>query len=96
MKITALNNQSLLDISIQETGKAENYLKIAKANNISGTAKLEVGQELLIPDNLEIDSDIVRYYKANNIKPATDVDVVNSEEFKGVGEMEIGKTFRIR
>lgn len=85
MKITALNNQSLIDIAIATTGKAENFLKIAMANNLVPTAKLEAGAQLNIPDELEVDNDIVRYYDANGIQPATSI----SETIQTVLEPEL-------
>ena len=44
MQITVLNNQSLLDVALQTTGKPENYLQIAKENNL-------VPSELIAPGN---------------------------------------------
>lgn len=76
MKIIALNNQSLIDIAIAFTGKPENFLQIAMANNLVPTDELEAGTELIIPDGLEADNDIVRYYKSNGIQPAT---AINNE-----------------
>lgn len=71
MTVTVLNNQSLLDIAIQATGKAENMLKIAVANNLVPTEPIAPGAVLKIPDTVDFDQDIVRYYTANNIQPAT-------------------------
>ena len=71
MEVTVLDNQTLLDIAVQTTGKAENFLKIAMANNLVPTAPIAPGSILVIPDNVEVDEDIVRYYKANNVLPAT-------------------------
>lgn len=70
-KIQVYENQSLIDLAIATTGKPENFLKIAMANDLVPTAKLEAGTELTIPDGLEVDNDIVRYYQANGIQPAT-------------------------
>jgi hypothetical protein len=71
MTITVLNNQTLLDTAIQTTGKAENWLKIAMANDLVPTEPIAPGTVLTIPDTVEMDEDIVRYYAANNIQPAT-------------------------
>jgi hypothetical protein len=73
MKIKALNNQSLLDVSLQTTGKPENYLKIAMANNLVPSETLPAGLEIAIPDNVEIENEIKRYYNANEILPATEL-----------------------
>ena len=71
MTVTALHNQSLLDIAIQATGKAENFLKIAVANGLVPTEPITPGAVLIIPDTVAIDEDILRYYLANGIVPAT-------------------------
>lgn len=71
MTITVLNNQSLLDISIKTTGRAENFRKIAMANNLVPTEPIPPGTILTIPADIEIDQDIVRYYNVNNIVPAS-------------------------
>lgn len=76
MQITALNNQSLIDLSVQLTGKPENFLKIAMANNLVPSEPIPAGLEIVIPEGLEIDTDIVRYYEANGILPATALDEI--------------------
>ena len=95
-KITVLHNQSLLDIAIQTTGKAENRLKIAKSNNLVPTEPLIPGAVLIIPDTVIMDADIVRFYSANNVLPATGLTTVESQSFVGIGSMVIGITFKIR
>ena len=71
MTITTLNNQTLLDVAIQATGRAENWLKIAMVNNIVPTAPIAPGTVLMIPDTVDTDAAIVRYYSANGVVPAT-------------------------
>ena len=71
MTVTVLNNQTLLDIALQVSGKSENFLKIAMANDLVPTEQPTPGTILTIPDQVEVDADILRFYKANNIKPAT-------------------------
>lgn len=71
MQIITQNNQSLLDIAIQMTGKAENLLKIAVANGISPTSVIAPGTVITIPENVVIDENIFKFYSANNIVPTT-------------------------
>jgi hypothetical protein len=71
MTVTALNNQTLLDIAIQTTGKAESFIIIAMANNLVPTAPLVAGSILIIPDTVANDEEILRFYKANNVVPAS-------------------------
>lgn len=95
MEITVLHNQSILDISIMHTGTVENAFRIAKANNIPLSEKLESGTSLLIPSDVLNDRDVLNYYKSRTIQPATAL-TEESEivvEPRGIGYMEIGKTF---
>ncbi|WP_373309425.1 hypothetical protein [Capnocytophaga stomatis] len=41
------------------------------ANGISVTDDLKVGQAFEVPDNIQKDKDILGYYTAKNIQPAT-------------------------
>lgn len=71
MKITVLHNQSLLDVSLQHTGKVENAFDIAVANGISITDDLIVGGGLNVSHDTTKNNDILNYYTAKNIQPAT-------------------------
>lgn len=73
MEVTSLNNQSLLDIAIQTTGKAENRLKIAMENDLVPTEPIAPGTILTIPEGIDKDDQVVRYYEANGIFPATEL-----------------------
>lgn len=44
------NGESLIDIAMRATGIAENAILIATKNDISLTAELEPGMEILIPE----------------------------------------------
>ena len=82
MTVTVLNNQTLLDIAMQATGKAENFLKIAMANGLVPSDQPAPGTILTIPDQVEVDADILRFYKANNIKPATGLSAEETESLE--------------
>ena len=84
MKITVIANQSLLDIAIQITGKAENHLKIARYNGVVPSEPLPIGLILMLPENLEIDIDIARYYNLNKLLPATELN--NSSKLELIGK----------
>lgn len=94
MAATVLHNQSLLDIAIQATGKAENAILIAVANNISITDDLEPGTELIIPD-VPMDLDVIAYYRAKNIQPATAIKTEEINYPEGINYWEIEKNFKI-
>jgi len=78
MKIVVLNNQTLLDIAIQEYGTIESVFELAIANDLSITDELATGTILLIPEFSTLtnepiitNKEILNYYKKNKIKPAT-------------------------
>ena len=97
-KVTILNNQSLFDLSIQLTGTALNALEIAKANNIVPSVNLIAGEELIVPNTLVNEDDILRYYQANTLLPASaltqqDQDTITGCE--GIGCWAIGIDFKV-
>lgn len=70
-KIKVLHNQTLFDIAIQYFGTTQAVFDIAILNNISITENLTVGMELQLPEKDYGFNEIVKYFKSNNIKPAT-------------------------
>lgn len=99
MKVIVLNNQSLIDVAIQHTGTIENAFKIAVANGLSLTDELEPGAQLIIPADVEINNDVVSYFFAKGIQPATGLtenDLLIAQTVqRGIGYMQIGKTFKV-
>lgn len=75
--VQVLNRQSLIDIALQETGTIEAAFDIAFANGLSVTDYVP-GTVLVIPDNVVINEQILKYYKTNNIQPATFIGEVTS------------------
>lgn len=74
MQIVILHNQSLLDTCLQHTGTIESLFEVALANDISVTDDLTAGQVLsltLSEGEGTKDKDILNYYTAKNIQPAT-------------------------
>ena len=70
-EINILQGQSLIDISVQHTGIAENLYAIARANGISIHEELQPGTILLIPKT-EVYKQAVQYFIIINVsKPAT-------------------------
>lgn len=72
-----LQNQSLLDISIQEYGNLEGLFDLSTANNISITDALEAGNILNVPSIESITPDIQGYYKNKQLTPATALDAID-------------------
>lgn len=98
MTTIALHNQNLLDISIQHTGTVENCFIIAVANGLCISDDLIPGQKLIIPDDVVINNEILNYYTAKEIQPATAYPLSVGEEIEeqsGIGYMQIGSTFKV-
>jgi hypothetical protein len=70
MKIRALSNQTLYDISIQYFGTADYAVDIALLNEINISTPISNGEVLELPA-LEGKLMVLNYYQRNNIKPAT-------------------------
>lgn len=97
MEIIVLHNQSILDASIQHTGSVENCFSIAIANGISVSDVLGVGSKMEISETVN-NNDILNYYTAKKVQPATGTtDFENSQipVLKGIGYMEIERTFKV-
>lgn len=101
MQITALHNQSLLDIATQHTGSVENAFGIAVANGISLTDDLTIGSRLNIPNDLTKNNDIYNYYTAKNIQPATAIQVITAaddhlaQRQEGISAWAINHDFKV-
>lgn len=94
--VTVLNNQSILDISIQHTGSVYNAFSIAVANNMCVTDNLVLGSALTIPDTVESNNDVLNYYLLRTIEPATGItDQSIIPTGKGIGFMQMENTFKV-
>lgn len=71
MTITALHNQSLLDLALQHTGTIESVFDLAEANNLNITDDVQAGKTLVLPTEAFSNKDILAYYTAKNLQPAT-------------------------
>lgn len=97
MKTTILHHQSLLDLAIQYTGSVENAFDLALQNNRSLTDDLEAGESIqLIAYGIQQNKDILNYYTAKNIQPATAVIILPEEErLEGIGYWAISVDFKV-
>lgn len=94
---TVLHNQTILDVSIQTTGSVENCFQIAIANGKSVSDELSTGMSILEATEPKIDEDILSYFKAKKIHPATGINSgLDVPELGGIGYMRIGATFKIK
>ncbi|MGP1479310.1 MAG: hypothetical protein ACTTJI_06455 [Capnocytophaga sp.] len=71
MIITALHNQSLLDLALQHTGSIEAVFELATVNTLSITDDVQAGKTLVLPAEAFSNKDILAYYTAKNLQPAT-------------------------
>lgn len=71
MNVTALPNQTLLDIAIQEYGDLAGVFILARDNDISPTEKLTPGMTTVSVPDVVINREMQEYCKANNVSPAT-------------------------
>lgn len=71
MTITVLHNQSLLDLALQHTGTIESIFEFAEANSFNITDDVVAGKTLVLPAEAFTNKDILSYYTAKKIQPAT-------------------------
>ena len=98
MKTTILHNQSLLDLAIQHTGSVENAFAIAVANGLSLTDELVSGESLsLTAYGIQQNKDILGYYQAKRLQPATAINNQESriEKLEGIDYWVISTEFII-
>lgn len=99
MKITALHNQTLLDVAIRHCGTVEAVADIAILNNISITDDLVPGQLISLPPKDYGNQEVINYFSANKIDPATaltEEHTILTEGDSGIGFWEIGNNFIVQ
>lgn len=97
MTITVLPNQSILDISLLHTGSVKNAFKIAFNGGFSVSDDVVTGSLLVVPEQVELDKNIINYNLRRQIFPATDVitKLIEIKPLEGVGYWEIENNFEI-
>lgn len=71
MTVAALHNQSLLDLALQHTGTIESVFELAKDNALNITDDVQAGTPLYLGEGLGVRNEILNYYTAKNLQPAT-------------------------
>ena len=96
MWVKVLKFQSILDIAVQETGSMENAFEIAAANGKAITDDINSG-ELFIPNELQLNANVVNRLADKRIKPATALtsEDITISPFGGIGYMKIAYDFII-
>lgn len=98
MTFKVLNNQSILDFALQHTGNSQNAFLIAKENSLSVTSYLVAGYELVIPEGVAFNREMLDFYESKKIQPATDEtynELIQPEELEGIGYWIINKNFKV-
>lgn len=96
MTITVLHNQSLLDVMLQHTGSLASIFDVAMANGLSITSDLTPGQLLEIPKGVETDKDILNYYAAKKVQPATAIAYQPQQKAGGISIWAIKNEFIVQ
>ena len=94
--ITILHNQSLLDLAVQHTGTAENAFALAVANGLSLTDDLKAGDWLITNrQGLKANKDILNYYQAKKLQPATAIsqELSTNNQLQGIDYWAIQMDF---
>lgn len=92
--ITVRNNQSMFDLAIQEAGTVEAISDLMDQNNISPTDDLAPGDKLVL-EAIITSTDIQRYFKSNNIHPATGITTIGEAEQTGISVWAVNEDFII-
>ncbi len=98
MKTTAKERQSMLDMALQCGGHVETALALAVANELSVTDRLEDGQELTVPEPVDVgNARVVRLYRAHGVDPATEVSAEDMQccPCGGIGYMGVEIDFEV-
>lgn len=82
MTITVLHNQSLLDLALQHTGTIESIFEFAEANALNITDDVVAGRTLVLSAETFTNKDILSYYTAKKLQPATAFTKADEEVFK--------------
>lgn len=83
--VTVIKHQTLFDISLMVYGNIEGVFALCLANDVSITESLKPGQLLIVPEFTNTNNEIVAYYKAKQITPATgltdqEIKIINLED----------------
>lgn len=96
--LTIIQNQSLLDVAVEQLGSVDRAFDIALLNGLEISADLFPGQELFLPEVLSADKDVAFYFA--NKKVATSQTFAQTEELspilEGIGYMEIEYDFTVQ
>ena len=95
MQSTVRNNQTLLDVAVQECGNVESAFEIAERNDLALTDELQTGQTLDIPVTTPSSETVAQDLAAEGVKPATapSPEDIEMAPYGGIGYMGIEVDF---
>lgn len=93
--ITVIENQSFLDVAIQEGGSVLTAFELALSNGFSITDELIPGQQLTDTNSEFRNNEVANYFKGKNQMIATTFNGTIEQLIPplGIGTMRIGSTF---
>ena len=94
--IYAIENQSVFDVAVQESGSVLVAFEWAIANGLSITDDLAPGQQLVSPNSSFRNAEVANYFKGKKQMVATGFNVEEGSSIiptLGIGTMRIGSTF---
>lgn len=93
--ITVIENQSFLDVAIQESGSVLSAFELALSNGFSITDELIPGQQLTETNSAFRNNEVANYFKGKNQMVATGFNGAIEDLMPelGIGTMRIGSTF---
>jgi hypothetical protein len=96
--LTIIQNQSLLDVAIEQLGSVDRAFEVALLNGLSISADLYPGQEINLPDVYSANTEQALYFA--NKKIATAQAFAQTEELspilEGIGYMEVEYDFKVQ
>ena len=97
--IYVIENQSVFDVAIQESGSVLSAFDWTFKNGLSITEDLAPGQQLISPNSDFINADVASYFKGKKQMIATGFSIEDGDSMiptLGIGTMRIGTTFIVR
>ncbi len=93
-----IENQSLLDVAVQDDGSVLAAFEWTLVNGLSITDDLTPGQQLVAPNSLFRNTNVANYFKGRNQMIATAYKGTFEDLIPelGIGKMAIGSTFIVR
>jgi hypothetical protein len=94
--VNVIENQTIFDLAVEQTGSVLSIFEIALASGRSITDDLAPGEQVFIPDTRYYIKDIVEYFKGKNYKIATYGTLDDYQSFEGIGFWIINLNFQVK